>query len=863
MPEVIDKVLVDAFQRLGYDETLLGRNVNFNFIGRPYSPYLESAPLVAFWDRPFDQLTSAIGVRWIASNGAAFQYVDALRKYLWVPYSLVARPDYCEIWEALPTNGMKEPIQIKSVPYSELASELEMRRQQLGPLEVSQRKMRWRQMSLYEVSMTPNAFLEWAFRPTSEQLKQLLTGVLQEGLRNHLNVEQKARRLRWLLRFTGVRIAWDKDLLPTVSRVSEEELVRAASRYPSPLDPSQEAYRLAEDFIDRTASINFGIAEGGLLSQVFQTHGLVADLREEWKLYPTPPDIAWQMLETIPLEAIPTDNRLVWDGTCGTGTLVVVSMERLRQLDSKVAKDSEQLRMKLIGNDRQPLLADLTRIALDTALGKLEGPNWTIQTRDVLEFELSSFERRPTIIVGNPPFEAKGPRADLAIHIIGRYIEILQPGGLLAVVMPRTLLGASGSHALELREKLIREFELFELWELPQGFAPGVSSEAAIICGRKKYPHERQRSAIVWKLFEPHRRIPPLTDVVSSADVWLHTKSRAFDNPLMLRLRTHFKECRRLSDVISARRITQGITPGAAGSEDILATEESGAQRYIAGRTDMAPFYIPWRQRPKWIRYSSPRLERPRRQYENLFQRRKTLIARLSTGGSPWAIQAAVDEDGLYPSSGFIAISPEPLMSCELVAALLNSALINCWLRLANPSRSIRVEECRSIPLPIVWPEGTEQRIKALANDLTSLRNRLVTEHDAQAVISRVEEMTLELDEVVYDAYEIPKELRAEISGYLSRHGKPRPGFDSPLVKVYEIELPKALEVFTLEHSRRMRILLEARKQRQLTADETLELDHLIELWEKAQILSSTAALNKERPEWSTSFVSPAKGGAL
>lgn len=847
-PKIKEQAISDALRQVGYGKSLVDHNVDFNFIGSP-SVYLEPASLVAFWGEPFDQLTSAIGVRWIPSQEPAAQHVSALGKYLWVPFSIVARPEHCDIWEALPTNGVREPTLLEeSVPYDKLASRLEFRKDKFGREPVRERKIRWRQMSLYELK--PSTFFDWAFRPTQKQLKRILQRVLQEGLHDHLDTDKKVERLRWLLRFTGVRIAWDKGWLSTLSRNSGEELVNAASRYPTPLNPIQEAYELAENFIYKTELINFGIADGGLLSQILQTHGLIGDLRREWKLYPTPPDIAWRMVETIPIETIPEEKRLIWDGTCGTGTLMVVSMERLRQLSPRISKDPGQLSLNLVGNDRQPLLADITRMALDTALGQLEGSNWTIHTRDVQEYTSDSFDQRPTIIVGNPPFEAKGPRADFAIHVIDKYIEILEPGGLLSVVLPRTILGASGRHAIRLREKLLYNFELFELWELPQGFAPNVSSEVAIICGRKRYAHEVQRSAVVWRLFEPHRRTPPLTDVVYSPDVWLQSKGAAIQNPLMLRLRVHLKEFPSLSDVIGPRRLTQGITPGIEGRGDILQRGEEDSRPYLTGRTGMAPFFLPWHKNPLWIRYGSPKLHRARREYESLFQERKVLVTRRSTGGSPWAVQAAVDENGLYPGDDFISICPEPTISCELIAALFNSALINLWLRLANPARSIRVMECANIPVPTTYHVQETQRIEALSMRLSFLRQELADEiGEGKVLLQELKDRTLELDEAVYDIYKLPEELRAQVGTYLAMFGKPRPGFDSTLVKEREIKLPMPDEVFTANDAKNMRTLFEARRERPLTQSEEKELESLVSRWEQAQILLSGTVLKKEQAE--------------
>ena len=856
LPGTVEQAILDALNHVGYSQHLIERNVEFDIMGKASSDYLQPAPLVAFWNSPFDQLTSAIGVRWLEFGDSVQKYVDAMAKHLWLPFVIIARPSECQIWEALPQNGAKGPALLEaSVPYTELRPKVEALKHALEPSSVCQRKLRWRQLSLYEIARTPNAFYDWAFRPTQDQLKRFLSHLLQNLLHDHLDPATKAKRLRWLLRFVGVRIAWDKQWLPVGSRTDEKELVTAASQYPTSLTPTPETYEIAGEFIDITASLNLSIADSGLLSQVLQTHGLISDLRKEWKLYPTPQDIAWKMLQAVPIEAIPPGDRVIWDGTCGTGTLLVVSMERLKQLEPKVYEDQSQISNILIGNDQQPLLGDITRMALDTALGKMQSPSWNIQTGNVLNFTKDSFAKRPNIIVGNPPFKGKGVEADLAVSVINKYIEVLEPGGLLAVVLPRTILGVLNKHAVQFRKNVIENFELFELWELPQGFAPGVGSEAAIVCGRKRYTHESQRSAVVWRLFDPSRHIPPLTRVVASPDVWIKTPNKALESPLMLRLREHFKDSLLLSSVISEARIFRGIDPGKAGRINILEEEEDGSQPYLTGRTSMVPFYLHWRQDPRWIRYESASLERSKKQYEPLFHKRKVLVTRRATGGSPWSVQAAVDDHFLYPSADYIIISPEPEMSCDLVAGLFNSILINIWIRLANPSRTIRSKECARIPIPDFRDDQMKEKIISIAKELTTLRYELaVNQILSKEKHNKLEELTLNLDEVVYDAYNVPEDLRAEVAAYIIRFNKARPGFNRVIVKEYRLKVPKAEEVFTTEDSHEMKQLLERRKQRELTEEESETLDALVARWERAQLLSSTAALIKDNPEWAGSI---------
>ncbi len=852
LPSTVEQAILGALQDIGYSQHLIGRNVKFDIMGTSSSDYLQPSPLVAFWNSPFDQLTSAIGVRWLENGDSVQKHIDAMAKHLWLPFVIIARPNDCQIWEALPVNGAKSPALLEeTVPYTELHNRLGALKSNLEPSSVRQRKLRWRQLSLYEVAKTPNAFYDWAFRPTQGQLKRFLSHMLQSLLHDGLNPKTEAERLRWLLRFLGVRIAWDKRWLPVQSRTSETELITAASNYPTPLVPNPEIYEIAGEFIDITASLNLSIADSGLLSQVLQTHGLISDLRKEWKLYPTPQDIAWKMLQAVPIETIPSGDRVIWDGTCGTGTLLVVSMERLKQLEPELYEDQSQISNILIGNDKQPLLGDITRMALDIALGKKQSPSWNIQTGNVLNFTKDSFVKRPNIIIGNPPFKGEGKRADLAVSVLNKYIEVLEPGGLLAVVMPRTILGVQNRHAIQFRENLIENFEIFELWELPQGFAPGAGSEATIMCGRKRYTNESQRNAVVWRLFNQSRSVPPLTRVVASPNVWTKNPSKVLDSPLMLRLRQHIGNLRSLSSVIGEANIFRGIDPGKEGKTNILTEEEEGSRPYLTGRTNMVPFYLPWKQVSRWIRYDTKKLERSKKHYEPLFQKRKVLITRRATGGSPWPLQAAVDELFLYPSADYIVVSPEPEMSCDLVTGVFNSVLINLWIRLSNPSRTIRSEECGNIPIPDFSDIETKERIGSIVKELTNIRYNLAAKQIlSQAEHDKLKELTLNLDEAVYDAYSVPEDLRAEISAYLVRYGKTRPGFESVLVREYRIKAVEAEEIFTAEDAQNLRHLLEKRKQRELTKEEVITLDNLITRWEKAQLVSSTAALIKDNPEW-------------
>ncbi len=105
--------------------------------------------------------------------------------------------------------------------------------------------------------------------------------------------------------------------------------------------------------------------------------------------------------------------------------------------------------------------------------------------------------RRYKVILSNPPFAGTLPkesiRQDLPtkskkseLLFLSLMMESLAPGGRCAVVVPEgALFGSTGSHK-ELREKLLRDFELLAVVSLPAGvFKPYAGVKTSVLVFRK------------------------------------------------------------------------------------------------------------------------------------------------------------------------------------------------------------------------------------------------------------------------------------------------------------------------------------------------------------------------------------------
>jgi len=118
--------------------------------------------------------------------------------------------------------------------------------------------------------------------------------------------------------------------------------------------------------------------------------------------------------------------------------------------------------------------------------------------------------RRYKVILSNPPFAGQLPkdsiRQDLPTNskksellFLGVMLQSLAPGGRCAVVVPEGLLFGSTTAHVELRGKLLTEFDLLAVVSLPAGvFKPYAGVKTAVLVFRKPASETAKRLDKVW-----------------------------------------------------------------------------------------------------------------------------------------------------------------------------------------------------------------------------------------------------------------------------------------------------------------------------------------------------------------------------
>ena len=164
--------------------------------------------------------------------------------------------------------------------------------------------------------------------------------------------------------------------------------------------------------------------------------------------------------------------------------------------------------------------------------------------------------RKYKVILANPPFAGQLPkdsiRADLPTNskksellFLSLMMLHLAPGGRCAVVVPEgVLFGSTGAH-VELRKKLVTEFDLLAVVSLPAGvFKPYAGVKTAVLIFRRPTSETAKRLEKVWFYevrndgYDPEKisgggrvETPAGSDIPDLITQWKSYKSSAFTNP--------------------------------------------------------------------------------------------------------------------------------------------------------------------------------------------------------------------------------------------------------------------------------------------------------------------------------------------
>jgi hypothetical protein len=409
----------------------------------------------------------------------------------------------------------------------------------------------------------------------------------------------------------------------------------------------------------------------------------------------------------------------------------------------------------LSGADQDPLAVDLARLSL---LLTAAGDGWNVDQRTLDPANPLRGERRPMVIVSNPPWadirRASKQREQLADMFVRWILDSVNPSGFIALVLPSSWLTTRASASV--RADLMGRASVFEVWRLTEEVFAGSDQAPCVVVAQMG----ANRRHFAFRRVLPRRGALERFFQTGIADEYLLAETGEGGDTL---LRGPVDELERtasprLGDVAAIR---SGIVPEPGRKMQ----RTDGNAWWLERAGDLVAYAeVP---QSALVRAMYPDdFHRAGRTPQRAYLEPKLLVSAKRTTENPWRLKVAIDSRGVIPRESVHMVLPKNGIDIFGLLALLASTVASCYVDTHGTKVAYGVDLLRRIPMP---PEG-----KAWI-ELAKSGRRLVK---ASAHPGRLATALSDNEVIVRDAYGLSKDtcdrLDRHFGGFNAPEGRVR-----------------------------------------------------------------------------------------
>lgn len=518
------------------------------------------------------------------------------------------------------------------------------------------------------------------------------------------------------------------------------------------------------------------------LAYVYENTFVSPEKRKQYGIHATPPRIAEYIVQNLPIEELPTEDRRIFEPFCGHAPFLTAAMRKLRSLPFP---DKEQRHNYLV---RMLTGLEIDAFACEIALACLietdyPNPNgWHIENTDAFSSNvLASYLAKANIILCNPPYESftsDERKANSTIHAANKAVEAVQrilhhQPKMLGFVLPRAFV--RGLSYREARKSIEELYDSVSLIELPDNAFNYSDVETVLVVA-----HGKRTTQPVQKLISVKKKdyeqflytgIPTSESGISSSRLIHH----AIPNRLNIsHLQNIWDVLAYLPTLGTITEIHRGIEyniPLKANEQRLIANvpHKSFVKGLVRVKEGFEPYIVNGHKylniEPENMLYEA---------YKLAWDKPKVIVnaARLSIG--PWKLCAVVDNQGLTCYQNFHGIWPTSNLPLEVIAAILNGPMANAFLGTHSGTWHNQIATINQIPVPNFTPMQI-RRVQALVREYSALRTQWQNTpmHNPQ-IEAHCRGIIRQIEGEILKGYDLSLALERELAQYFA--GIKRPG---------------------------------------------------------------------------------------
>lgn len=674
---------------------------------------------VAYSDQPFDARTSTIA----AVAGADFGESDLeLLRPLGAPVLAQCLPDHVLFWK----QTAAAPKLLERVPTGKISSFFRAHREELAPSALYRAKVWSRMEADLQLDFVDAGLLPLIEQSSGEALRKLLERAVT-ATKSALGWKQDMGDSdgRWLLKsvfwLLAAKILKDKSV-PGFARADlchlEDTYFKLAKHYdrhdPRPVQVNgsrrRDALLSAVEIIQSFGHCGAVTTES--LAWVYESALIDRATRQKFGTHSTP---TWMVDDIVAklrpwIEAMPVDDRRVYEPACGHAGFLISAMRLLSELlpKDRASERKSYLRKRLHGIEVDSFAYEVARLSLTLA----DVPNdngWMLDNGDMFAGDaLRAGVSAATIVLANPPFEKfgdkrpKGAMHRQADETFRQIIESLPVGGVFGIVMPQTILHST--QGKELRRKLLDEYDISAITLFADKVFKYGEPETAVILGRRvgiaKKPGQTQYRRVREDQIETYKKtlVPSSLAIVPTAD---------FESLSGSLLVPEFAE---VWSLLHGRLLLGQVVKGGKGFEHKGKNDKSfpkGTFRESDSKQDgFIEGFTEWREdqlthelpRPRWLNLNPQIIRRGLHGLE--IGKQQVLVNHARVSRSAWRLKALLDLSGHPVKGRFLVWRPnQSVIHPKALWAICNSPIANAFAYSQSSTRDVLGRTLRAMPV--------------------------------------------------------------------------------------------------------------------------------------------------------------------
>ena len=730
---------------------------------------------MGFAQSPVDSRSACVAV--VSATTRPRSAVDNCRP-LGAPLVFVCFQDTLQWWK----QGAASAELLESIPANNVEQFFQSHQDEFSPDAVYRAKTWGRFQTAYQLSFVDLGLMPLVEEEVGKSLGMLIERNVSELKRwlawEKVTVEQGRWLLQTIFWLVSGKILHDKQVQSFEDldlNDVEEVFHRVGNHYGTkPLAAGSkkklEGLRESARVIGQFSSLVLTTTEA--LAYVYENTLITKETRSALSTHSTPSFLVDYVVGNLAdwVKEIPIDERSVYEPACGHAAFLVSAMRLLTELlppeQAIPSKRGRYLRSRLHGTDIDSFALELARLSL--TLTDIPNPDgWDLKAQDMfIDGRLAEQAKGSTILVANPPFDNFTPQEqksyqdqksqvrflNKSAEMLSRTLPQLPDGGVFGVVLPQTFLHSDD--ARDLRDFLIREYELREICLFPDKVFSFSDAESVVLVGRHRRPSHNQ----------VHYRHIRERDLTFFRSGYRASTSRTVPQSRFLRDESSCLRVPDLEEVWNAcannPTLADIAEPGRGleyRGKDLPSGSKTYSEEHFAGsRRGFVLFDrgLQLHQLPTayWMNLDASVIRRP--VSGTTVGSPQVLLNYAPASRGPWRLKALVDKQGHPVTSRFIPVRPTTSSgSLETLWALLNSPVANAYAFSHLGKRDNIVGVIRKIPLPKTTSfEAVETAASAY---LAAARS----ETDP----TRLSKLMLKVDSEVLKLYSLPLELEQSI----------------------------------------------------------------------------------------------------